>query len=77
MTDIVWKDGRKIGELQPAPKRWSATFVYDDRTIVRDFDELSELHDFVEGGPNLYSIAAITITINPKLNRQSYLEDER
>jgi hypothetical protein len=59
-------------------KRWIATITYDhgDRTFLgteREIDELSELHDLVEHGPNFYSIAKIEIVINPALDRKTML----
>jgi hypothetical protein len=55
-------------------KRWQAMIAYDNQSIEREFDELSELHDIVENGPNFYSIMSIVITINPALDRKSFLE---
>jgi hypothetical protein len=55
-------------------KRWQAMIAYDNQSIEREFDELSELHDIVENGPNFYSIVSIVITINPIIDRRSFLE---
>jgi hypothetical protein len=56
-------------------KRWHAMIAYDGQIIEREIEELSELHDIVEGGPNFYSIESITITIHPSIDRMLLLED--
>jgi hypothetical protein len=55
-------------------KRWQAMIAYDDGLFEHEFDELHELHYLVEGGRNFYSIKSIVITINPDIDRKSYLE---
>ena len=57
----------------PLRKRWLATITYDNGFFRHDIDELSELHDIVERGPNFYSIAKIEIVISPALDRKSIL----
>lgn len=50
--------------------RWIATIDYlvDAGTVLQvehHFEEISDLHDFVEKGPNWNAIDKITITLNP------------
>jgi hypothetical protein len=47
-------------------KRWMAEIVYNDgrTTAVHAFEELLELHDLVEMGPNWNTIDRIVITLN-------------
>jgi hypothetical protein len=68
--DIVLQDGTKIGKLLPL-KRWKATITYDDHMIECEIEELSDLHNIVERGPNFYSIAKIEIVINPAIDRKA------
>ncbi|NBC37325.1 hypothetical protein GTZ99_12270 [Novosphingobium sp. FSY-8] len=46
-------------------KRWTAhiTYRHDARNEVRmaSFEELFELHDIIEAGPNFYAIESIVI----------------
>lgn len=48
--------------------RWTAklTYLHNDgpRTSLITFDELYELHQIVEDGPDFYSIISIEIIIN-------------
>ena len=47
--------------------RWTATIVTDDnKEIVKQFDEMDELHDFVEHGPPWDKLKHIIITYNRK-----------
>jgi hypothetical protein len=57
-------------------KRWQAMIAYDDGAFEYEFDELSELHDIVENGPNFYSIMSIVITINSGIDRKALLADD-
>ena len=83
-TEIYWQDGAKIAELAPA-KRWVAKISYHDLGrgdlnppwVEYVFDELSDLHAIVEGGPNFYAIAKIEIVINPGIDRKSMVEAAR
>ncbi len=51
--------------------RWVAkiTYRHDDRDEVRvvSFEELHELHDIIERGPNFYTIHNIIITTNGRV----------
>tara|TARA_R110000868_G_scaffold236522_2_gene490561 strand:- start:2428 stop:2631 length:204 start_codon:yes stop_codon:yes gene_type:complete len=43
-------------------KRWFAVVVYRGGNIkLLNFDELADLHDLIEEGPNFYLIRSITI----------------
>lgn len=43
-------------------KRWFAIVVYRGGNIkIHNFDELADLHDIIETGPNFYLIRSITI----------------
>ena len=43
-------------------KRWFAVVVYRGGNIkVLNFEELADLHDLIEAGPNFYLIRSITI----------------
>lgn len=50
--------------------RWKAEITYrrDTGYDVRmcSFEELDELHDIVERGPNFYAIESIVVTINDR-----------
>ena len=53
------------GEHMPEDKRWMAEILYRDRKVkVVAFEELHELHDIVEFGPNWNLIDTITVTLN-------------
>jgi hypothetical protein len=47
-------------------KRWMAEVYYhsDRATDVVDFEELADLHDIVEMGPNWNEIKHIVVTLN-------------
>lgn len=49
-------------------KRWMAEIYYHHRTElptnVVEFEELEELHDIVEHGPDWNKITQITVTLN-------------
>jgi hypothetical protein len=47
-------------------KRWMAEIFYNEgsETRIVAFDELRELHDIVETGPNWNTIERIIITLN-------------
>ena len=51
------------------PLRWRAviTFLTDAGTIsdVQTFQEIEDLHQIIEEGPNFYAIRDIVITVNP------------
>jgi hypothetical protein len=81
---VFWADGTKIAEL-PLRKRWNLAITYDHgdddgwpspniEVIHRGIEELSELHDIIEHGPNFYSIAKIEIVINPAINRKEMVK---
>jgi hypothetical protein len=72
---VFWADGTKIAELA-APARWKAKITYDYApTVEREIEELSELHDIVERGPNFHMIEKIEIVINPKIDRKRALAE--
>jgi hypothetical protein len=84
-TAVFWADGTKIAELPPL-KRWNVAITYDHgydhgwpgrniEVIHRGIEELSELHDLIERGPNFYSIAKIEIVINPAIDRKEMLAE--
>ena len=51
------------------PLRWRATITFNTDagqiTDVQTFEEIEELHQIVEEGPNFYAIHEIVITVNP------------
>lgn len=52
-----------------AEHRWTATVYYhtaagEPLTVTHDFDELADLHDLIERGPNFYAIERIVVRIN-------------
>jgi hypothetical protein len=48
-----------------AEYRWMAEILYRDGKIkVEAFEELYELHDIIEHGPDWNSIETITVTLN-------------
>ena len=53
--------------IKIAEFRWTATIVTDDnKEIVKQFDEMDELHEIVESGPSWYVLKHIIITYNRK-----------
>lgn len=58
---------RRTRILQPNPEghRWLVTVTYyreaDDEVVQFTVDELEELQDIIESGPNFYAIKAIQI----------------
>lgn len=61
--------------------RWVAriTYRHDDRDEVRmvSFEELYELHDIIERGPNFYAIKEIVICTNGRADPVTVEQDER
>lgn len=55
----------------PTSPRWMAkiTYRHDDgpRDRLFTFEELHELHDIVECGPNFYAIVSIMVVPNPSI----------
>lgn len=53
-------------EQQSDRKRWHVEFRYADQNSLeaRDIDELEELQDIVEGGPDWGTLIDIVITYN-------------
>ena len=50
-----------------AKYRWTAKFVSDDnKVVVKQFEEIDELHDLVEKGPSWHELKHIIITYNRK-----------
>ena len=51
-------------------KRWMAEITYRDQTkpLFIEFEEIADLHDIVEMGPNWIFIEQIVITLNPILH---------
>lgn len=53
----------------PERMRWLAEVTYrteaGDNPVYHAFDELEDLHDIIERGPNFYSIKRITIEPQP------------
>lgn len=51
-------------------KRWQVEIIYNsehgDRPIHHAIEELEELHDIVERGPNFYAIKQIRIEIDAR-----------
>jgi len=45
-------------------KRWTAVIPYDHHKITTTFEELKELQDIVERGPNFNTIKLIEVTYN-------------
>jgi hypothetical protein len=44
--------------------RWHVYAEYDDVGVRADFEELHELHDWIERGPDWNTLSQITITLN-------------
>lgn len=61
--------------------RWVAVITYrhDDRDEPRivSFEELYELHDIIEGGPNFYAIKDIVIKPGSRVAARTVEMDER
>lgn len=61
--------------------RWVArvTYRHDDRDEVRllSFEELHELHDIIEAGPNFYAISSIVITPGGRCAPRTVEMDDR
>jgi hypothetical protein len=61
--------------------RWIAmvTYRHDDRdeTRIVSFEELHELHDIVEAGPNFYAIKDIIIKPSGRVEPRTVEMDER
>ena len=60
--------------------RWKAVITYrsDTSYIKRNvsFEEIEELHDIVEKGPNFYTIESIVITLNDRVAPMTIEESE-
>lgn len=61
--------------------RWIAmiTYRHDDRdeTRVVSFEEMSDLHDIVEAGPNFYAIKEIHVKPSGRVDPRTVEMDER
>lgn len=59
---------------RPPLKRWKYKIEYwnDRKPVLGSIDEIEELHQIVESGPNFYQIDTITIkhTCSPKLRKE-------
>lgn len=71
-----------VGEIQPIVlHRWVAKITYrrdagnEDRIV--SFEELHELHDIVEGGPDFYAIEHIEIRTNGRVPLTTIEQAER
>lgn len=61
--------------------RWIAEITYrhddhDEKRVV-SFEEIADLHDIVEAGPNFYSIANISIRPSGRVAPRTVEMDER
>jgi hypothetical protein len=61
--------------------RWIAAITYrhDDRdeTRIVSFEELYELHDIIEAGPNFYAIADIVVKPSGRVMARTVEMDQR
>lgn len=61
--------------------RWVATITYRhdtrDETRMVSFEELYELHDIIEAGPNFYAISDIVIKPGSRVRPRTVEMDER
>lgn len=61
--------------------RWIASITYrhDDRdeTRIVSFEELHELHDIIEAGPNFYAITEIVVKPSGRVPPRTVEMDER
>jgi hypothetical protein len=60
-----------LARAEPATARWKATIYYRSAAlgsvdVEHGIEELSELHEIVERGPDWNTIAAITIHLDRK-----------
>ncbi len=61
------KPADKIRERETRIKRWKAVITYDDgKSKEVNIEELEELHDIIEGGPDWNLINDVKITYNLK-----------
>lgn len=58
------------------PKRWKAIVAYrcDDARQIYRFEELRELHDLIEDGPNFQGIESIVITYQHRIDAAAEAE---
>lgn len=47
-------------------KRWKAEAKHFNQTLTYEFEELHELHELIEGGPDWFNIESITLTLNER-----------
>ena len=67
-----WMKGRHMKDEAPDELRWHAVITFSGDAgpydVIHDFEELEELHDIVERGPDWHSILSIKI----ELARRNY-----
>lgn len=77
-TDTINRVSVDIDHGENDPPRWIAniTFRTEDGSVTdtQFFEEMEELHNIIEEGPNFYVIESVTLTINP-LRRIRYYPD--
>jgi hypothetical protein len=53
-------------EAAAEPKRWHVKATYADRVVEADIEEISELHQMMEFGPDWTGLVDVKITYNLK-----------
>ena len=74
--------GGEVSDITPIVlHRWVARITYRRDTVnearVVSFEELHELHDIIERGPNFYAIESIVITTNGRVPLTTIEQAER
>lgn len=61
--------------------RWVAMITYrhddQDETVIVSFEEIEELHDIIESGPNFYAIKDIVIKPSGRVMARTVEMDNR
>lgn len=68
-TDTINRVPVDIDHGENDPPRWIANITFRTEagpvTDTQFFEEMEELHNIIEEGPNFYAIESVTLTINP------------
>lgn len=65
VTVIPFKtEAKSVGDTAPDTRRWRAALSYSDGWREVFFEEIEELHDIIEQGPDWNTLVSCVVTLN-------------